>query len=446
MLFRHLPSGSGDYNATYLSDVWDSSFQHALSTFGTPTVTRDGMVQLPVLRRDETIHSHHKEMLSLWNPQLWEILGTPMQRFVPTTDVVLDAIRKFSNEVTSINRDDAILMGGPGAVAWHCMSAIVLATIYAVVCKSLHTAPGPDQGVEIALPPDLLFSRKPHQWAVFVGGAINGVTACVEWAKMILEVCTAIEFPREANSYHDTREYPPRAPSLFTQVFGAQANGVVVVSDFLLNPSLNSASLATYHIAYGQSLHLPHDDNGFIKASITNGQTRMITLNSDPEHTLLESGKSRVMVRLDVAPDWDRDPREVVFHAWVGGVHRYTCSPLTVAQRLAKAVVGCECSLQVSSLEVPHRERWQPVTMSQLFEPMFGPSSPNSRLAIEIGNYVVVQADGDVPSQLLCLGVMEGQSVVLATECLDCAYRKLFVTAAGRSYKPDEAILITGLM
>ena len=445
VLFRHLDSGHGPYSTAHLSDVWNFSFEHALSALGTPTVTPDGTVQLPILRDDEITDSHHKEMLALWNSQLWKILGAPMQRFVPTIDGILNDIRKFSDEVFSSTRDDAILLGGQGAIAWHCMSAIVLATIYAVICKSLHTTPGPDQRVEIALPPDLLFSRIPNQWAVCVGAAINSVASCVEWAKMVLEVCTSIEFPPEANTYHHVGEYPPRAPSLFTHVFGAQANGVVVVADFLLNPSLNSASLATYHIAYGQSLHLPHDDNGFITASVTNGQTYMIPLNPEPEHALLESGRSDVTVRLDVAPDWDRDSRTVVFQARVGGIHRYTCSPLSVAQRLAVAVVGCQCSRRMSSLEVPLHERWQPVTMSQLFQPMFRTSSPNSRLGVEVGNYVCIQADGDVPSQLLCLGVMEGQTVALATECVDCAYRKLFLTALG-PYKPREAILITTLM
>jgi hypothetical protein len=328
---------------------------------------------------------------------------------------------------------------------WYCASSIILATIYAAMCKSLHAKNDTtDAGlhVEVAFPPGLVFTTKPRQWAVTIGGAIDGVTTAFEWTKMIMEVSTAIEISKTANPNGDFSTYPARESFPISDVFGAQANGVVVISEFLVRPSLQTTSLITYHIEYGQCLHFPLDDDGLIRVSTVTGQTRMISLDPDPEYTTLESRNSELEVRIDVKPDWNRDPRKVVFHARVEGVHKYTFSPLVVAKLLPSSIVVCECSQSVSSLSVPIAQRWQPVRMSQLFLPPLKNPSAASRIGVLDGQYLFIQAGGDMASQLLCLGLLESTRLVLATNCLQCSYKKLI---AGRAGTFNEGVLINGL-
>jgi hypothetical protein len=219
----------------------------------------------------------------------------------------------------------------------------------------------------------------------------------------------------------------------------------VVISEFLFRPSLQATSLITYHIEYGQSLHFPLDDDGLIRVSTVTGQARMLDLDPDPEYTILESRNSELEVRIDVKPDWNRDPRKVVFDARVEGVHKYTFSPLIVPKLLPSSIVACEYSQSVSSLSVPIAQKWQPVRMSQLFVPSLKYPSAASWIEVLDGQYLFIQAGGDMASQLQCLGLLESTRLVLARNCLECGYKKLSAGRAGLSRTSNEGVLINGL-
>jgi hypothetical protein len=79
-----------------------------------------------------------------------------------------------------------------------------LATIYAAACKSLRPHDQVfDMHVEVDFPTNLIFGRNLHQWVVIVGGALDGVTTSLEWTKMVMELCTAIDFPTESYNQND---------------------------------------------------------------------------------------------------------------------------------------------------------------------------------------------------------------------------------------------------
>jgi hypothetical protein len=83
--------------------------------------------------------------------------------------------------------------------------------------------------------------------------------------------------------------------------------------------------------------------------------------------------------------------------------------------------------------------------MSSIFAPTFDHSNSGSRLGFNDGTSVFIQAGGNMASQFLCLGVLESAKIVLATDCLECGYKQLFMSKAGSRILPTDAVLINGL-
>jgi hypothetical protein len=202
---------------------------------------------------------------------------------------------------------------------------------------------------------------------------------------------------------------------------GMQANGVVAISDLIVRASMSSTSVLLYHLQYGQLIDHPIDDDGYIRASLAMGPSKMIPLHPEHETSVLNAATSGVTIRIDVEPDWENDPRTVVFRARQNGLCIASFSPHTVASRLQMLRKGelCFCKGLTTSIDVAVSERWQVVDITQLS------TGNNQRVRLTSGQRIFVPAAGDEASALLCLGWLDCDSVVVARDCLKCAHSAL---------------------
>jgi hypothetical protein len=201
---------------------------------------------------------------------------------------------------------------------------------------------------------------------------------------------------------------------------GMQANGVVIICDLIVRASISDTSILLHHLQYGQLIDHPLDDDGYIRASLARGPSSPIALNPKHETSVLNAGKSGITIRIDVEPDWENDPRTVVFRARQNGVCFASFSPHTVASRLqSRKREVCFCKGHTSSVEVAVSEQWQIVDIAQLVR------GNGQRVGLTSGDRIFVPAAGDEASTLLCLGWLDCDSVMVARDCLKCAHSGL---------------------
>jgi len=317
---------------------------------------------------------------------------------------------------------------------WHVMIAIVLSAVFAIGAKGLRMHGKPiNSDAEVAISRDLLYSKKLDDLANIAGLALNGAATPAQWTGFLLQLSTgsshkqplgeiATNVSIAGNSYH-----LPSVGNLNSQrlrvsnVMGMQANGVVVVSDLIVRSSISTSSILLYHLQHGQLIDHPLDDDGYIKASMAVGPSNMITLNPEPETSVLNADESTVTLRIDVEPDWENDPRTVVFRARQNGVYFASFSPHTVASRLQMSRKGefCSCKGFATLVEVPMRERWQVADIIQLAR------GTGRRVCLTSGDRIFVHAAMDEASALLCLGWLDCDCVIVARDCLKCAHSEL---------------------
>jgi hypothetical protein len=120
------------------------------------------------------------------------------------------------------------------------------------------------------------------------------------------------------------------AREIRSQPFGCHKNGVLLVREFLIRPSLHVESLAQFQIQHGQPLQFAISEDGSIRDWTTGGRYQgvpphIINLDPFPAAAVLKSSRSDKRFRLYMEPNWEGDPRHVLLRLHVDGV-RYTIS------------------------------------------------------------------------------------------------------------------------
>jgi len=410
-------------NTKFLCDVFNYSFTHARRVTSTPTL-RGGNVHIKVEPHSEVIHSAHKELATWWSVHIEQCLRDPMHQYLPHDDGMAAAVKDCSRRITGEGGEATVWNGGAAVENWCIMTAIVLATILAVCSKAIQAdGKGGGEHTEIAFSPDFIHTNKVYKWADVVGRALSGIVSIAEWTGLLLEVVTGVKHSTPVDD-PGTNLLSKRwqiIPNNMNQegtnvsdVFGIQANGVALVSDFLINPSMRPESLLQYHIQYGQLLDIPIDDAGYIRAA-------KITM---PPSTLPTSGRVRLLraeppdaeIRIDVEPSWETDPRRIVFKARNKGVPVGTLSPELVSRKLCYSTARCSCSEPTKEIAVT--EDWHSVPVSKVL--VLGGSRVN------FGNEkrVYVPALDDDMSQILCAGLIECGGMTIVRGCLSCALKE----------------------
>lgn len=432
--FRHLAGKTGKVTTRYLSDVWEYTFDHTTRVTEIPRLT-GGRVRIQSRIKNDCLSTEHKALVRIWSLHLERLISAPVSQFIPYHEGVAAAVDACRHDILSVGRQhqDALQNGDEALDVWYTMTSIMMATVFALCCKSLRQD-GIIAGAhtQIAFPPDLVFGKKVYDWADIAGQAVSGLSSSADWTSMLLEVVAGVVHPtpldeRTTNIMSRSWRVIPGIASSETNsekinvsdIFGIQANGIAVVSDFLVKISVNPDALITYHLQQGQLLDLPTDDVGYIRAAVITAPIRTLSLDSTPYTRILENAPSNASVRIDVEPSWGSDPRMVVFRARNEGVTVATLSPELVSRRIHYRTVECKCAgSSTPTVEVASEERWQSITMSKLLE------VGGSRIAVPGKTMLYVQA-GDEISQLLCAGVLECNKMAIALGCVSCAYNRV---------------------
>ena len=145
---------------------------------------------------------------------------------------------------------------------WYKFTAILLSTLYAVCCKSFLAleseleSEANDNLLEVSVYPDLLTdgSKREKVKGCFIDLAnllqLKGQEKHPEnqfrlenFTSFVVRVCTGEVLKHWGWTYHSR--------------VGYHANGIFIITDMVLNPSLNPTSVTRFHIGQGQPLQFP---------------------------------------------------------------------------------------------------------------------------------------------------------------------------------------------
>jgi hypothetical protein len=211
-----------------------------------------------------------------------------------------------------------------------------------------------------------------------------------------------------------------------TDVFGAQSNGVALVSDFLIKPTVQSDALIRYHVQYGQILDFPTDDGGYIRAANVTRPVHPLLLCAEYRN-MLRCDSPDIPIRIDAEPYWEHDPRLIILRARKEGVMVATFSAELASRRIHYTTIPCRCGPSTNSPEVNVSERWQAATVCQIL------NETGSRVSVGNDVRVYVGTGGDVMAQLTCACLLECRQIGIALACLVCAYHKTMERRKGES-------------
>lgn len=304
--------------------------------------------------------------------------------------------------------------------------AIILGTIYGL-CSQVCIDNGQvlNQDSEISFMPDAVFDGgfKLKRWARAIGFALNGELRQDQWADLLFELFLAM--PQPVTKQHTTTPRAPQAADNRRLLLGAQANGMVAVSDLVVGMTIRPARLSYYHIGRGQILNLPVTEDGYLQASSYLTPLMALTMDPEPENKSLypfQATRPEQSLRIDIEPCWEDDPRTIVFRVREMGKVLAPVNIMQVVESVASKAVPCSCSKKTDSVTVPIAEQWQHITIQQLKRTLFKGMSLY-RADIDNGNTkVLIDASQSETVTIYAIGILYTRHLVIAVECLACAY------------------------
>jgi len=426
--FQHLAGNDGTVNTQYLSDVWEYAFDQATRAVESPRLSMN--VRIKPVPDHDLIYAEHKRLAAFWSFHIEAILRAPMQQFIPHHDGLsnlVDPCRKHFWHHPGLQH--ASELGDEAMDHWYVMTTIILATVYAVCCKSLrHDGKPAGAHTQVAFHSNFIYGPKVYDWAAVVGQALSGGVSSAEWIGMLLEMVAGVEHPKPLTDMSTnvlSRSWqiiPAGNASLemttVTDVFGAQSNGVVLVSDFLIKPTVRPEALILFHVQYGQILDLPTDNGGYIRAASVTRPVYPIPL-SDDYRKFLGDGSPNLSIRIDVEPNWENDARLIVLRARNEGVLVATFSAELASRRIQYTTIPCRCGNPTAKIEVDTNEHWQTATVSQIL------SANGSRVSIGSNARVYICTAGNEMARLTCASLLECRQVGIVLDCMLCAHRNM---------------------
>ena len=210
------------------------------------------------------------------------------------------------------------------------LNAILLATSYAIACLFLRDGDFPG-----TLDTELVFTPSG-------AGSLGSCFEIKEWCETMLSI--AAVGVGQKNSTKVDSGLVRFKKSLFQAVsgfeggqfasprtFGCFANGVSMVSLFLLQP-MHSASYLAFEKQFGQLIDLPLDENGLIEA--VKDQTSLKAYNYSPTSSTFSGFNSAncelaetQTARWDIEPAWRSSPQNIHFRCRLDGIPQFSFSP-----------------------------------------------------------------------------------------------------------------------
>lgn len=462
LTFGHVGLEDSNMDPEELVEMWNVSFRFSKNAVGVPSLLRGGRVLLPACKDLELIRENHKHLIGIWSPHLARILRPAMELYIPAsfgdpswshTEVLAYFHRCKSGEpVTSENRQvrDNVYK----------LSAILLGSIYGACFQSLipmvatDGRPGSYEFLELAFSPEKVILDKLFRWAASLGLALSGLLESSRWTGLLLELTTAIEHPRPLDEQPSAGLLGRRLnvttsqSGVFddthvriTDIFGAQANGVFAISDFVIRPSTNANNSLKFHVGIGRILNLAVNDSGYVRESQISLAGLELPLNPMPRLEVLsrQSGASSTpnTFRIDAEPHWAVNAQSVCFGIRDAGILVSTLKISQVLERLQNQLVPCTCGEPQTAVAVPSSERWQAVTVYQILRPGY-PGGSRLSAYIRDEDKIIVDVEGDEVKRILVVGILQCRKVVICKDCVRCAYNNV----RDRDKKESVALII----
>ena len=422
-----------------LVEIWQISFQFAEKAVQVPMLNRKGVVKLNTTCEDTKVRCEsHKALSRLWSQHIGRILKPAMDAYVPRSlgqpDWSPENIQSYFDQR---EKGEEMFEGQEVRTNSYKLVAIILGTIYGACVKTL--IPTASQApqlefLEVALRLDLVYSPTVFRWAKILGLALEGILDLYEWKDLIFELVTGAAVDRLLNDQFLNERLGregfdmglPENPA----VFGVQANGIFVVSDFVVNPSCQVDNVLKFHVGTGQILNLPINEHGFLRSS--ERQMLSLALNTDPNNCVevLRTQPSShnplrdEPLRFDAEPDWQENPRSILFNVRSGGVIVGWINLSLLLSRLLESTVACHCSKPRQSIHVPRSEKWHIHTLARSLEPSANWEGPNS-IRLRDEDKIMIDVYGDQMHRLYAVGIVECRKMAICKTCIYCAYQSI---------------------
>lgn len=451
--FRHLSDSKSCANTEYLSEVWEFTFKYVLSLVEPPPkIEFHTSFEAEILFTKAALASFGEKSSYLSSSSMhtgklqWltMVMFKPLRKFLPSnpdTDSIwalITAVGQFQG----LSVDYLDLPQEDNSDDWYITRTAVLAAVYALCCRWLH----PDDSMadlldtEVAFCPDFIRRGNLAPWTSFecfstsvfaerMPSVFNpnwrfaSTMTQSKWLHLLYLVFSGT--PKDPGMDRRLPRMPSSADLLNKTILGFQKNGIVLLPEFLVNPSADPGDWFTYRLRTGQILDLPLDEDGFICHANRPENTIAPDVweygSVGKETTLVENLPLDVDIRLDAEPWWEADERTIVFRARVGGIVKAIFSPEALYKKIHyRMEPACDCiTPKTASIEL--KQTVVVLRVSEILENstkrmVYSTANPYDKLPI------FVQSGGNKIARAVCLALLPFGSCRIPADCLDSFY------------------------
>lgn len=421
----------------YLADIFNYVFEEVQRTPGSISMVNENVtLQLHTVPIPQ--NHFHDAIAAIWSPHIGRIASRFISQYAPSKPIDehwnIDDLRQAFDEYRAKKTDfDITIHGHSGLrIVFQTVQAIMLAISYGMIShfllRSSHQSP---QLVNVVFSPLILKDGRLLGIINELGRLLIGTISYSELWSVLAEL--VVGWPSSAFDSIRTDE---------RFIFGVQRNGLAVISQFALRPSIDMNTLCRFQIAEGHILNLPLTEDGCIALYGKDKPSRPISPSAftRPENraqTLMAFDKDheKRMYHLSLEPYWEESPRAAVFRLRREGTEFFPVSPDMFRNRLLgrMKVIRCSCGSPAERVEVTsNAEDWRPVYMRDIFpyntdkESFANPAKTNPMRSWrqEVGerHRALIDARRCLPLQVMALGVIRCKHLFVSIDCLRCTY------------------------
>jgi hypothetical protein len=427
-VFRHLTGAPFALKTGELVRAWIFAFSNAYN--GSIQFSRlNGDVDFRLCLRSRDTLPLSTFQISLWAiffdkvifpyTSLLEVCSAAFKEYIPaspTDETWNPDVLKACLDGNSLGIFDPALLhrAAPNA---YLLLAIVLGSIYGI-CSTALVLPANYVtvfGIEVAFYPDI---ARPARF-----------TKIQRWVEILTDLCAGTK--RESIDswrYLLMDVFIARSTSGGTPAIGARQNGVTLISDFAICPSLRAESHFRVHVVRGLPLNLPsYNNDGIIRSSgeCAPSYEHDINAKSLSHLPVPDSFRGGSVLRLDLVPHWKNEDHPVVLEARIQDT-MLTKFGLWNFQHILPRFEPCECGERTTQLQIPTADdRWRHITIENLLR-----IAPEGLGLAEDrhnkGSRYFVNAIHSESTTLFALGLLQAiPEVQIVWDCFDCAVKRL---------------------
>ncbi|KAI9654191.1 MAG: hypothetical protein M1821_006719 [Bathelium mastoideum] len=413
-----------------LTEICQFSFKSARDAVQTPDVVDRKVLLKTLSPKSHLVQDSHKALIGLWSPQLSFITGPMFEHCVPK---ILDGNWEPSAIDSFIHRqiEGSMLSKVDLVRNSYTLAAIVLGAIYGA-CSSSMFAISHDIGselsieeIDVAFSPDIVTDGTLFRWASTLGKALAGVLEPEEWMIYMFEVITG---SKNTLSKTADAKITSNVLSQDRSVFGAQANGILAVSQFILDPMSARRNPLTFIIGTGRILNFPVDENGYIRGSEHEIPSMDLSLSPGPflEDFDRNLSPTTPTLRLDAEPHWLGDPQVMCFVVRHKGSVLATLNIQHLLNRIIYDRIRCCCERICQGVRLRRSQCWREVTLQELVGQGDSIHRMNGGIMAKIRDprRILVDVHENAVCQAYALGVVSSRRVIMCP-CVRCAYDKV---------------------